>query len=562
MKAKKLPIILLSALSAAMIVFAFCFVNNDRKVVKAENTPVTVTLGSGNYATLKSGMISTVNPEFGGELANENFYGKAYVGNKTIDIKVNKQDTGNDTYRINFNLSEVENYSEILNFTVKAADVFENASKTQSFTFAKDYYIGYKWDSSAKAVELITVTLGTGKLASGDAKTVSINKALWSGTLQGYHYGNLYSESGEVYSGAHASSSGGATNTGVDGNFVFNLSSVTGSADIKSFIIRKYDVFAKSDNSSALQFADDYYVSYSWEKTPTISAITTVTLGGGTDTYVETGSTQGSIKFSGNTWLSTMGAGYYYGKAYNLDGTELNDSDWCFYITNATSGASANARFFNIDTVINEFVIKSTVLYKKGDGTYPFFFDDDYLVACNWGGAPTAVGYDEFKMRTGASIRLGEVNGLRFTAEVSKSLVASYEAAGYTVTAGTIILPLDYQAKYGDFAAANFFGNAYKNVKLINLTADLVDYNDLVYRINGSIVDILEANLERDFVGRSYLKLTKENSTRYVMACYDGMNIDNNARTVMEIAEAAYNDPDTSAENKTILQNLYLSKKK
>ena len=293
-----------------------------------------------------------------------------------------------------------------------------------------------------------------------------------------------------------------------------------------------------------------------------LADVVNVTLGSGSvaDSSAKT------VSFNNSVWSGTLASGEYYGNIYALDGTKFEAADATnlpVYIIPSVSGEGNNVviSLANVKNVsdVTEFVIKKSEVF-IGAGV-PFFFDKDYLVTCNFGGTPTVTAYDDFKMNSGAYIRLGDVNGLRFTANVSKSLVTSYESAGYAVSAGMVILPYDYMAEKGEFSATNIFGSAYASVEIINLSANLVYYSESEYRINGSIVSIKDANLEKKFVGRAYLKLEKGGAVTYIMSSYYGSDIDNNSRTVMEIAEAAYADENVSAEDKAIIKELYIDKK-
>ncbi len=156
----------------------------------------------------------------------------------------------------------------------------------------------------------------------------------------------------------------------------------------------------------------------------------------------------------------------------------------------------------------------------------------------------------DFQMNFGAEARIDSRKGIRFTANITKEQFDEWTAE-YTVEAGMIIVPYDYISKYGALTAENIFGeNAVysfddSKVKIINLvtkSSDLklsADGKNVV--VKGSIVDIKESNIDRPFTARAYVKLTKNGSSTYVMADYNKNNIDNNTRSILYIATAAYN---------------------
>ena len=103
-----------------------------------------------------------------------------------------------------------------------------------------------------------------------------------------------------------------------------------------------------------------------------------------------------------------------------------------------------------------------------------------------------------------AQLRIGSVNGIRFITNVDADKVAAAEAAGYTVTFGTLIAPADLVE--GDLtfevAATNYI--------------DVVSGGYFKYNsgeVAGSIVGIKTDNVARDFIARGYVKLTKDETT-------------------------------------------------
>ena len=553
MKTKKLSIALLSAIAAITFALAglFAFGTQTEKV-SAESSPAEITLVTAGYATNNSKTVSFKACTWEGTLPTGNYYGNVYVGSTPYKISVYIQDKsgaeGNNVVFYVKDYTDINNpvdfETDITSFTVKKGEIFSKGDNSVSLSFAKEYTITYAWGSTPTfIVSLINVTLSSGGWSEPTTNLARVLHTRTDSISNGKYYGDIYNADGTaVISGAYIDYT--------DGHLRFYFPD----RSVLKFMVKRGTEFLKSDGTQTIVITSDYIVTINWAGSPAVTDIISVTLGSGRL------SDSSGISFNKSVWDGTLGKGYYYGKLYKLDGTELGFS-YCT-IDPATSGLDANTRFVGIDSSVTEFVIRKTELFAKGDETYPFFFDKDYLVTCNWDGTPTVTAYDDFKMNSGAYIRLGDVNGLRFTANVSKSLVASYESAGYTVSAGMVILPYGYMADYGEFSATNIFGSAYASVEIINLSANLVGYSESEYRINGSIVSIKDANLERKFVGRAYLKLEKGEDVTYIMSSYYGSDVDNNSRTVMEIAETAYKDENVSAEDKAIIEELYISKKK
>ncbi len=171
-----------------------------------------------------------------------------------------------------------------------------------------------------------------------------------------------------------------------------------------------------------------------------------------------------------------------------------------------------------------------------------------------------------FSALTGASVRVSDRSGIRFTVNVPTSVYDSVVSGGAYVNdsqIGMIIVPYDYVTDYNAYKASNptsdyGYYEYFKNVKgkMINLsyTPEQVAANPVSggYRIKGSLVDIKEANLERDFVGIGYVRT----SGRYT---YTAITEDDNARNITEIATKAIEDNSgkVSASQRGLLSSLY-----
>ena len=103
-----------------------------------------------------------------------------------------------------------------------------------------------------------------------------------------------------------------------------------------------------------------------------------------------------------------------------------------------------------------------------------------------------------------AQLRVGNSNGIRFTTLVDADKVAAAKAAGYTVTLGTIVAPVDLTSGEMTFESGVS--------QYIDIVADGYFKNESG-KVAGSIVSIKAANIKRNFIARGYVKLTKNDET-------------------------------------------------
>lgn len=176
-----------------------------------------------------------------------------------------------------------------------------------------------------------------------------------------------------------------------------------------------------------------------------------------------------------------------------------------------------------------------------------------------------------FEMKSGASVKVGTDNGLRFTAVLPAS---EYENGA---TYGMLIAPEDY-VRTNDLTVENVFGEnsvydyAVRNeqgewvyfgtkTRIINVTYDTLPTDENGdYLIKGSILSLKDNNIARNFVGRAYKRTGTEGSYVYEMANYAGGNVGNNARSMFAVAKAAINSDRESAVTKAFLESEYIDK--
>lgn len=164
----------------------------------------------------------------------------------------------------------------------------------------------------------------------------------------------------------------------------------------------------------------------------------------------------------------------------------------------------------------------------------------------------------------GASIRANTPYGIRWTVRVKTAewnkLVEAYGEAN--VKAGVIVAPLEYLGS-GE-TAVPFTIDAFKtaNKKYVDIVTDTFNAN-LENEVEGysgfyaSLVNIKAGNLNRKFIARSYVAVTKDGVTAYY---YGEYSAEDNARTIYEVGKGAIAS-DTESENvKTFVKNEVLDK--
>lgn len=164
----------------------------------------------------------------------------------------------------------------------------------------------------------------------------------------------------------------------------------------------------------------------------------------------------------------------------------------------------------------------------------------------------------------GASIRANTPYGIRWTVRMKTAewnkLVEAYGEAN--VKAGVIIAPLDYLGS-GE-TAVPFTIDAFKaaNKKYVDIVTDTFNAK-LENKVEGysgfyaSLVNIKAGNLNREFIARSYVAVTKDGVTAYY---YGEYSAEDNARTIYEVGKGAIAS-DTESENvKTFVKNEVLDK--
>lgn len=154
----------------------------------------------------------------------------------------------------------------------------------------------------------------------------------------------------------------------------------------------------------------------------------------------------------------------------------------------------------------------------------------------------TTISIGSVSMQKGASIRLGEINGIRFYTKVDATAIENvknnYSAV---ISKGTLITPEDLCENEDLTLTASF-----KNI-------DVKYESELYYESNifvGSIVGIkntssfseTSGNLAREFIGRGYVTVTIGDYSKTIYADYNSNNSSNNTRSLAYVAYQYKND--------------------
>ncbi|MBQ5591216.1 MAG: hypothetical protein IIU65_06010, partial [Clostridia bacterium] len=166
----------------------------------------------------------------------------------------------------------------------------------------------------------------------------------------------------------------------------------------------------------------------------------------------------------------------------------------------------------------------------------------------------TTIAVGEIFMLKGASIRLNNKNGIRFYTNIDKEKISLLRADGYTVELGTLISPIDllgenelaYSLSEGKYADVAYTSTQYYSDSsgFSGIVGSIVDINE-----SNTAYSALSGNITRNFVGRGYIRLSKNGQEiAVVYADYSEDDITNNSRSLKEVANALINDTSTSAQ--------------
>ena len=146
-------------------------------------------------------------------------------------------------------------------------------------------------------------------------------------------------------------------------------------------------------------------------------------------------------------------------------------------------------------------------------------------------------------MTGGASIRIEEPVGLRFSASSLKRYADGWKEKGFAVSLGMIVAVSDrVTEEKGALTLDNPNYVADTDYRYIEFAADEENFTlrEGSYLVNG-VLKVKETNFARKYIGVAYLKIEKDGKARYVYA-----EDNDNVRSMQDVASAALSD--SSAE--------------
>ncbi|MGN0174448.1 MAG: hypothetical protein ACI39F_08395 [Acutalibacteraceae bacterium] len=159
----------------------------------------------------------------------------------------------------------------------------------------------------------------------------------------------------------------------------------------------------------------------------------------------------------------------------------------------------------------------------------------------------------KFEMLQGATIRLGDVNGMRFFATVSQDKILNLiNEENAVIEKGVLIAPKE---NIGEKDFTFDIGTENKEYISAKYTDSTLFYDTDTFV--GSIVSIKDANISREFVGRGYIKVNIGDIQKNFYATYYNSSINENTRTIANIANAYKNDSTSNYKTlETSIKNI------
>ena len=241
---------------------------------------------------------------------------------------------------------------------------------------------------------------------------------------------------------------------------------------------------------------------------------------------------------------------HVHGETCSLEGTGTPTYVWS--ADNKTCTATEGAYLVcgklpdnPVTETVNAVITEDTATYfAKGTGTYTATFANTEFSAQAKQGEETPVKTLPVTTYAKVSARVSAPYGLRWSAGINKTLwqeITAYE--GVTAEAGMLIAPYDYVTAAGEFTmdaltekGLNFkavdFGGGFNEA----LTAEKNDDNNCWY---GALVNIQNGNLDREFAGRAYVKLTDGENT---VIHYGNFSYEDQVRTFEYICKSVVAD--------------------
>lgn len=168
--------------------------------------------------------------------------------------------------------------------------------------------------------------------------------------------------------------------------------------------------------------------------------------------------------------------------------------------------------------------------------------------------------FGDIKMLSGASMRLREDNGgIRYYTNVDETAISNLRKLGLTVNLGTLITPKDLLGNRDlTFDNVSIFTPEKQNNSFDALN---VEYNSNEYfeknTFVGSISKVKSYNIDREFVGRGYIKVLINNREKVFYADFADNDIRNNTRAIRQIAISSRNKNSDDYKNYKSIVDFY-----
>ena len=141
---------------------------------------------------------------------------------------------------------------------------------------------------------------------------------------------------------------------------------------------------------------------------------------------------------------------------------------------------------------------------------------------------------------TGASVRLSNPTGIRFSSEFRKTMIDSLRATygEENVNLGMIIAPTDYLTDTGvEFEMEALDAcDELPEIRYVKVDAKTIHEDGAYYTINCALANVQEGNYNRRFSARAFIEVNGE------VYKYADFNLENNSRSIAEVSRAAYGD--------------------
>lgn len=171
------------------------------------------------------------------------------------------------------------------------------------------------------------------------------------------------------------------------------------------------------------------------------------------------------------------------------------------------------------------------VAYKDADGKYYYPGDDYGKLTADV--TFTAVNLS-FRMEKGASIRIGDYNGIRFYSSVDTALIDELRAKGAKISMGTLIAPEDRISDKANFTKDS--GKEGEDYVDVRFESDNWYDNGSFKGLVGSIVSLQESNINRNYIARGYITIEIGSTEKTIYASYSDDDIKNNTRSICYVA--------------------------